>query len=332
MTETFLRSTRLVTLILVFLLASVSAEAQRLVQPPRIGVLVPGAQGSSTELNAFRRGLQDLAHVEGASFLLEARWPEGRIDRQQGFISELVRLPVDVLVVGTTSAALDAKRMTTALPIVAVTAGALVEAGVVASLARPGGNVTGLTTMQTDLSAKRLELLKEAVPKLSRVTALTSSYSRELLGDIYATRTETAARSLGIHLQLRKVLGPSDLEEAFHAAARGRADAVIFLPYPFFTVHAKRAADLALKHRLPTMGSQGVIVQAGGLMVYSVDFVDMWRRAASYVDRILKGAKPGDLPIEQPAKFRLIINLKTVRALGLAIPQSVLSRADEVIE
>jgi putative ABC transport system substrate-binding protein len=332
MTETFLRSTRLFPLILGLLLTSLPAEAQPPAQPPRVGVIVPGAPGRNTELNAFRQGLQDLGHVEGKSILLEARWPEGRLDRQQSFISELVRLPVDVLVVGTTSAALDATRMTTALPIVAVTAGALLEAGVVASLARPGGNVTGLTNMEADLSAKRLALLKEAVPKLSRVTALTSSYSRASLGELYATRTETAARSLGIQFQLRKVLGPSDLEDAFQAAARSRADAVILLPSPFFTVHAKRAGDLALKHHLPSMGSTRISVETGGLMAYSVDSHDLWRRAASYVDRILKGAKPAELPIEQPTKFRLIINLKTAGALGVAIPQSVLLQADEVLK
>lgn len=262
MTETFLRSTGLFPLILAFLPASLPAEAQRLAQPPRVGVLVPGAPDRNTKLNAFRQGMQDLGHVEGKSILIEARWPEARLDRQQGFISDLVRLPVDVLVVGTTSAALDAKRMTTALPIVAVTAGALVQEGVVASLARPGGNVTGLTTMQADLSAKRLALLREAVPKLSRLTALTSSYSVASLGELYATRTDTAARSLGIQLQLRTVLGQSDLEDAFQAAARSREDAVIFLPSPFFTVHAKRTADLALKHRLPTMGAVDVFVRA----------------------------------------------------------------------
>jgi putative ABC transport system substrate-binding protein len=186
--------------------------------------------------------------------------------------------------------------------------------------------------MQADLSAKRLALLKEAIPKLSRVTALTSSYSQASLGELYATRTDTAARSLGIQFQLRKVLGPSDLEDAFQAAARSWADAVIFLPSPFFTIHAKRAGDLALKHRLPSMGAVRVFVEAGGLMAYSVDFLDMWRRAASYVDRILKGAKPDELPIEQPTKFRLVINLKTAGTLGLTIPPSVLLRADEVLQ
>ena len=201
-----------------------------------------------------------------------------------------------------------------------------------ASLARPGGNVTGLTTMQADLSAKRLELLKEAVPKLSRVTALRPPYSRASIDQIFATQTETAARSLGIQFQLLQVPGPSDLEDAFQTAARSRADAVIFRPSPFFTLHAGRVGELALKHGLPTMGNEENMVGAGGLMAYSVDYLDMWRRVASYVDRILKGAKPADLPVEQPTKFRLVINLKTAKALGLTIPPSLLARADQVIE
>jgi putative ABC transport system substrate-binding protein len=200
------------------------------------------------------------------------------------------------------------------------------------ALLGPAANLTGLNVMQTDLVAKRLELLKEALPRLSRVTALTSPEIDASLGELYATRTETAARSLGIQFQLGKVSRSNDLPDAFRAAARRRSDAVILLPMAFFTVNAKRVADLALEHRLPTMAPVGVVVEAGGLMSYSVDFQDMWRRAASYVDRILKGARPGELPVEQPAKFRLVVNLKTARALGLAIPPSVLLRADHVIE
>jgi putative ABC transport system substrate-binding protein len=319
-------------LILLVLLAPLPAEGQRPAQPPRVGVLFPFAPGRNPAVNALREGLHGLGYVEGKSIILEMRWADARIDRQQAFVSELVRLPVDVLVVGTTGAALDARRLTTTIPIVTATAGALVEAGVVASLARPGGNVTGLTTMQADLAAKRLELLKEAVPKLSRVTALSLPTSRASLGEIFATQTEMAARSLGIELHLRQVPGLSDFDDAFQAAAANRADAVIFLPSPFFTVHAARVSELALKHRLPTMGNEEAMVSAGGLMAYSVNYLDMWRRAASYVDQILKGAKPADLPVEQPAKFELVINLKTARALGLTIPRSLLERADQVIE
>jgi len=186
--------------------------------------------------------------------------------------------------------------------------------------------------MQADLSAKRLELLKEAVPKLSRVSALASPYSRASLGEIFLRQTETAARALGIEFQLLRVQGPADLEEAFQAAVRGRSGAVIILPNPFFSVHAGRVAELALKHHLPTMANDPGVVEAGGLMQYSVDYPDMWRRTASYVDRILKGTKPGDLPIEQPAKFRLVINLRAAKALSLTIPPSLLLRADEIIQ
>jgi len=202
----------------------------------------------------------------------------------------------------------------------------------VASLAHPGGNVTGLTTMQADLHAKRLDLLKEAVPKLSRVSGLASPYGRASLGEIFVRQTETAARALGIQFQLLQVQSPADLEEAFQAAVRGRSGAVIIISNPFFSVHAGRVAELALRHHLPMMANDPGVVEAGGLMQYWVDYRDMWRRAASYVDRILKGAKPADLPVEQPTKFELVINLKTAKALGLTIPPSVLLRADQLIE
>ena len=323
----------LYTLLLLSLLAPLSAEAQRKAQPPpRVGVLLTGSPGRNPELHVFRQALQGLGYVEGTSIILEMRWVEARVERQAVLVSELVRLPVDVLVVGTTSAAMDAAQVTTATPIVTATAGALVEAGVVAGLARPGGNVTGLTSMQADLAAKRLELLKEAVPRLSRVTALRPLYSRASLGEIFAAQTDAAARSLGIQLQLRQVAVPSDLEDAFQAAAGHRADAIIFLPSPFFSVHGARIAELALKHHVPTMANEEQMVWAGSLMAYSVDYLDMWRRAAGYVDRILRGATPAELPVEQPRKFRLVINLKTARTLGLTIPQSLLLRADEVIQ
>jgi len=311
--------------------APLAAEAQQPAHIPRIGVLLPGGQNLG-DLKAFREGLEVLGHVDGKTIVIDWRLGEGRIDRHAALVLELIRLPVDVIVVGTTGATLAAKQLTTTIPIVAATAGALVEAGVVASLAHPGGNVTGLTTMQADLHAKRLELLKEAVPKLSRVSGLASPYGRASLGEIFVRQTETAARALGIQFQLLQVQSPADLEEAFQAAVRGRSGAVIIISNPFFSVHAGRVAELALRHHLPMMANDPGVVEAGGLMQYWVDYRDMWRRAASYVDRILKGAKPADLPVEQPTKFELVINLKTAKALGLTIPPSVLLRADQLIE
>ncbi len=307
-----------------------AAAAQQPAHIPRIGVL-QGAQ-NPRNLKAFHEGLEALGHVDGKTLVIDWRAAEGRTDRQAALVSELIRLPVDVMVVGTTGAALAAKQLTTTIPIVSAAAGGLVEAGAVASLAHPGGNVTGLTTMQADLSAKRLELLRDVVPRLSRVSALATPNSRASLGEILVRPTETAARALGIQFQLLQVQGPADLEEAFQAAVRGRSGAVILLASPFFSVHAGRVAELALRHHLPTMANDPGVVEAGGLMQYSVDYRDMWRRAASYVDKILKGAKPADLPIEQPTKFELIINLKAAKALGLTIPPSLLQRADQVIE
>ena len=267
--------------------------------------------------------------------LLEIRWSGGVSDRWVSLVSELVRVPVDVIVVPVTGAALAAKQATSTIPIVSTAAGALVESGAVASLARPGGNVTGLTSVQTELAAKRLELLKEAMPNISRVAVLMSPYrgsGLESVGERFLKATEAAAQLVGVHLQVLRVEGPADLAGAFQAASRDRAGAVIILPNPFFVVHAARVAELSLKHRLPTIAAESAIVEAGGFMRYSVDGPDLWRRAATYVDKILKGAKPADLPVEQPTKFDLVINLKTAKALGLTIPPSVLLRADQVIE
>ena len=238
-----------------------------------------------------------------------------------------------MIVVPITGAALDAKRATSTMPIVSAGAGALVETGAVASLARPGGNVTGLSGVTTELSTKRLELLKEALPNLSRVAVLMSPYRGvESLGEGLLKATEAAAQVVSVHLQVLRIDEPADLTGAFQAASRGQAGAVIILANPFFSVHAARVAELALKYRLPTIGSELAMVEAGGLMRYAPNGPDLWRRAATYVDKILKGAKPAHLPVEQPTKFDLVINLKTAKALGLTIPPSVLVRADRVIE
>ena len=258
----------------------------------------------------------------------------GRTDRWPELVSELIRVPVDVIVVPTTGAALAARQATRTIPIVAAWGGLLIEAGVVEGLARPGGNVTGLTGLGTELAAKNLELLKEAVPKLARVGVLASPSNPPSLTERLARETETGARALGIQTQLLWIKGPADLDGAFQAATRGRAGAVNILAHPLFRVHAARVAQLALRYRLPTMsGDQGFgFVEAGGLMSYGPKVTDLWRRAAAYVDKILKGAKPADLPIEQPTTFDLAINLKTARALGLTIPNSLRLRATKLIE
>ena len=286
------------------------------------------------EVEAFRQGLRELGYVEGQTVLLELRWSEGRPDRWPELVSELVRVPVDVVVVPTTGAAVTAKQATRTIPIVAAWGGFLVEAGVVQSLARPGGNVTGLAGFAPELTAKSLQLLKEAVPKLARAAVLASPTNPPSLGERLVKETETGARALGIKLQLLRIEGPTDLDGAFQAATRSGAGAVIILANPFFRVHAARVAELALRHRLPTMNADLSFgfVEAGGLMSYGPSLTALWRRAATYVDKILKGAKPADLPIEQPTTFDLAINLKTARALGVTIPNSLRLRASKLIE
>ena len=325
----------LIILTLTILLVPLAADAQQPARVPRVGVLVALAPppAPQQDLDAFRQGLRELGYVEGRTVLLELRWNEGRPERWPELVSELIRVPVDVIVVQTTGSALAARQATRTIPIVSASSGMLVEEGVVQSLARPGGNVTGLTGVTAEVSAKRVELLKEVVPKLARVAVLVRSYGLwPSLGERLVKETETGARALGIQLQLLRIEGPTDLDGAFQAATRGRAGAVILLPHPFFRVHAARVAELALRHRLPTMAEYADQVEAGGLMSYGASGTDLWRRAATYVDKILKGAKPADLPIEQPTKFELVINLKTAKALGLTIPQSVLMRANEVIQ
>jgi len=281
-------------------------------------------------LDGFREGLRDLGYVEGRTILLEVRWTGDAYDSTD-VISSVIRLPVDVIVVQTTGAAMTAKQVTTTIPIVTAAAGALVETGIVASLARPGGNVTGMTTQAADVSTKRFEVLKDMLPRLSRVAAIRPP-GGTLQTALFTRYAENGARAVGVQFQILPIQTPADLGGAFQAAARSRVGAVITMPNPFFAVHAARVAELALKHRLPLAGYYRDEVEAGALMWYGVNRADMWRSAATYVDKILKGAKPADLPIERPTKFELVINLKTAKALGLTIPPAVLQRADQVIE
>ena len=277
--------------------------------------------------NALRQALQTLGYVEGQSIRFEARWAQGRLDRLPGLVAELVRLRVDVIVTGGGEAARAAKQATATVPIVMATGGDPVKLGVVESLGRPGGNVTGVSSLSSQLIAKRVELLRDLLPKVSRVAILwdETPNSRRSVQEI-----EAAARTLGLRVHLVSVRDPNEFARAFSAvAAEG---ALIVVGSPFMFSERKRIADLALKHRLPTAVGGRDYAEAGGLFSYAVNYPDLFRRAAAYVDKILRGAKPADLPVEQPTAFELVINLKTAKALGLAIPPLLLQRADQVIE
>ncbi len=302
-------------------------------QQPRIG-WVSGSGDPNTpgpQVEAFRQGLRDIGYVEGKNIVVEYRYAEGKMDRIPSLVAELVQLKVDVLVSPNGPAVLAAKQATKTIPIVMVVVLDPVATGIVDSLARPGGNITGVSTLNRELSGKRLELLKEAVPRISRVGFL---WDANTTGpNIGFKEYEGAARALKIQLQSLKVRGPNpDLEVAFQAAVKERANAVITVRTGVLNRYPKRIADLALKNRLPSMYEQRQYVEAGGLMSYSTNDAESFKRAAIYVDKILKGAKPADLPVEQPTKFEFVINLKTAKALNLTIPQSVLYRADKVIK
>jgi len=325
------RRTFLCGLTLAPLAAPLAAEGQQ-GRVPRIGVLAPGGPTPGTlpmqVFDAFRQGLRDLGYVEGQTIVIESRWDEGRPDRYASLAEELIRLNVDIIVAGTTGATVAAKA-TKSIPIVmAATGGDPVRLGLAESLTRPAGNVTGLTLQTYELPGKRLELLKAALPSLSRVILFRHPASPS---PTEITEYERAARTLGLQLQTMEVRGPEDFDAAFHAAVRSKAQAVVMIQSSLYATYRAKLASVALKTRLPTMSGETGFAQDGGLMNYGPNIPDSWRRAASYVDKILKGTKPGDLPIEQPTKFELVINLKTAKALGLTIPQSLLLRADELI-
>src|SRR3990167_4216586 len=315
-----------------FLLAlSFPAEAQQPKKVPRIGYLggaSPSAISARTE--AFRQGLRELGYIEGKNIVIEWRSAEGKPERMSELATELVRLKVDLIVSpGGAPTTRAAKEATVTIPIVMAQDGDPVGSGFVASLARPGGNITGLSTLAPELSGKQLELLKEIVPRLSRVAVLGTSTRPGTTQQL--RETELAAGALGVKLQYLDVLDPKDIETAFRAASKGRADAVLVLGGPLFTFQRTQFVELAAKSRLPAIYPSPEFVEAGGLMTYSVSRTDLHRRAATYVDKILKGAKPADLPVQQPTKFELVINLKTARQIGVTIPPNVLARADKVI-
>ena len=316
-----------------FLAAPLAAEGQQSGKVPRIGYLeiasaeLPIAQAM---VEAFRQGLRERGYVEGQTFVIEYRAAAGRIERLPDLVAELTRLKVNVIVASATPAALAAKQATTTIPIVSAVMGDPVGDGLVASLARPGGNVTGLTFLAL---AKRLGLLKETVPGVSHVAALSHPgvYGEHTMRDMLK-EAEVAAQTLGVHLQVLETRSPSDFDSAFSAMVTNRAGALIVFPSPMFYAAHGRLVDLAAKYRLPAIYAFKEAVATGGLMSYGTSIPDLSRRAATYVDKILKGAKPADLPVEQPTKFELVINLKTAKALGLTIPPSLLARADQVIE
>ncbi len=314
------------------LAAPLVAEAQQAAKIARIGYLSPSLATSPHLREAFRQGLRDLGYVEGRNLVIEYRDAEGKYDRLPALAAELVALKVDVIVAPGTPAALAAKHATRTLPIVFPVAVDPVQSGLVTSLARPGGNATGLSAVSPDLASKWLELLKQAIPEVSRVAFLRQPGA---LGDAdkdVLKQAEVATRALGVRLQLVEARGPADLDRVFSETTKARAGALVVLSTPMLSSQRKRLVDLAAKRRLPTMFSFRSYVDAGGLMSYGPNVEDMFRRAANYVDRILKGTKPADLPVEQPIKFELVMNLKTAKALGLTIPPSVLARADEVVE
>jgi putative tryptophan/tyrosine transport system substrate-binding protein len=306
------------------------ADAQQPSKIPRIGFL--GATSPSVELariEAFRQGLRELGYVEGKNIVIEWRWAEGKGERLPALAAELVRLEVEIIVTGGSTSTGAAKEVTTTIPIVAAQVNDPVGTGVVASLARPGGNITGLSTLVPEISGKRLEMLKEVMPKLSRMVIFGDSTAP---GNAQSLReTEVAARAFKVQLKYLDIVGPKHIETAFREAAKERADAVLVLAAPVLISQRRHITELTAKHRLPAIYPQKEYVEDGGLMSYGVSIVDLYRRAATYVDKILKGAKPADLPVEQPTKFEFIINLKAAKQIGLTIPQSVLYRADRVI-
>ena len=322
----------LVSILAVVILASVNlAEAQQPKKVPRIGILFVSFPSSTpARYEGFRQGLRELGYVEGKTIVIESRYAEGKVDRLPALLDELVRLKVDVIVTTGPSATRAAKEASVTIPIVMSVDIDPVGSGFVASLARPGGNITGLSSLSSELSGKRLELLKEIVPGLARVTVLGTS---TVPGNAQALRdTELAAPAFKVKLQYLDVLDGKNIEAAFHAASKERSDGVLVLTGRVLNFHRPQVVELAVKSRLPAIYNTPEFVEAGGLVSYAANTNDLYRRAATYVDKILKGAKPADLPVEQPTKFELLINLKAAKQIGLTIPPNVLVRADKVIK
>src|SRR3984893_12204999 len=315
---------------------SIGARAQQPKKVARIGFLATGSLESPegrTTLNAFYQGLREHGYIDGENVIVEVRAADSKIERFPALASDLVRLNVDLIVASNSVAGRAVQQATTTIPVVVPVMGDPVGDGLVASLARPGGNITGLTFLGPQLVPKRLALLKEALPSTSQVAALwhPGAYGERTMNDMMA-EAEEAALILGVHLRLVAVHSPDDLDSAFSTVAGERADALLVFPSPMLFNQRKRIVDLAAEHRLPIMAMGKEFVQLGGFMSYGADVIDFNRRCVAYVDKILKGAKPADLPVQQPTKFELFINLKPAKTLGIEIPPSLVARADEVIE
>ncbi len=314
------------TLVLTFV--CLARAQQQTAKIPRIGFLTTGAAGSYPSAEAFREGLRELGYIDGKNILIEYRHAEGKSERLSDLAKELVRLKVDIIVTTATEPSLAAQRATTTVPIIMGGGGDPVGAGLVASLARPGVNITGVTSSSVDLSGKRLELLKELTPKISLVAVLwipTAAGNK-----LQMKETDAAASSFRLQLQPVEVQEPKDFENAFSAINRGGANSLMVLSSPMFASHRARIAALAAKSRLPAIYPDSNYVDAGGLTSYGANIGELYRRAAVYVDKVLKGAKPADLPVERPMKFELVINMKTAKQIGLTIPPNVLARVDRV--
>jgi putative ABC transport system substrate-binding protein len=322
-----------VALALNMVVAPPVADAQQAGKVVRIGVLAntpPTTPEVARNWEAFRHGLGERGWVEGQNMVIEYRWAEGQAERFPSLATELVNLNLDLIVAGSTQGAQAAKQATSTIPTVMVYVSDPVGAGLVASLAKPGGNITGPAfVVGQEIVGKLLELVKEVVPTVSRAGVLLYPDSSSAA---YLSATHVAGQVLAVKVQVVEVQRPNEFEGAFAAMTRERAGAFLVLPHPFIYAHARRIVELAAKSQLPAVYPYREFVEAGGLMAYGTNAPDMFRRAATYVDKILKGARPGDLPVEQPTKFELVINLKTAKALGLTIPQSLLARADEVIQ
>jgi putative ABC transport system substrate-binding protein len=313
------------------LLLGLSAEAQQPKKIPRIGFLAtPSHSFISDRYDAFLHGLRELGYLEGKDIAIERRSADGKIERLPDLAGELVRLKIDIIVTGGPGSTRSAKEATAMIPIVMAQDFDPVGTGFVISLAQPGGNITGLSTLSPEISGKQLELLKEIVPRLSRVAILGNS---TIPGNAQSLReVELAAEAFGMQLQYLDVLAANEIQTAFRAARKGRAEAVLILGSSVFLLERSQVVELVGKNRLPAIYSQREFLEAGGLMTYGPNFADLWRQAATYVDKILKGAKPADLPVERPKKFELLINLKTAKQIGVTIPPSLLARADRVIK
>jgi putative ABC transport system substrate-binding protein len=324
------RTLVLFCLLITVLLITGLGEAQQATKIPRIGFLsVSSLFANAARIEAFRQGLREIGYVEGEDIVIEYRYAEGKLDRLPALAAELVRLKVDMIVTGGSTVTRAAQKATATIPIVMAQDTDPVGNGFVASLARPSGNITGLSTLAPEISGKQLELLKEIIPQLARVAVFGTSTRP---GNVQALKEiELAAGAFGLKLQYLDMLDPKDIETAFREASKGRAGAVLALATPVLFSQRKQIVELAVKNRLPAIYNAAEFVEAGGLMTYGVSFNDLFRRAATYVDKILKGAKPGDLPVEQPTKFEFVINLKAAKQIGLTIPPNVLARADKVI-